>query len=310
MFENLFFQHPYFILIGLGVYLLWVIDFFYLFQKSQIFFRKKVIKKPSLSLFFLGTLGFLLLSLSLGLPRVRKDLGPKDEKLNDLFFLIDVSLSMMVNDYKPSRLEAAKKVALDFVQLNSKNRFGIILFAEKVFTFLPLTTDQDVVIDSLRKITIMENKLGGKTNIGDALALMVLKVKSSEAKHKTAILITDGVSNEGIPPIEALKIVQEANIKVYTVGVGTKHTVKRAELEVDFELLKKIAQKTGAKSYLAKDEKSLEDIFKEIESLEKKEIKVDSEDYFDEKFYPLALLGVIFIFLTEIIKRFFLKELL
>lgn len=309
--KNIYAEYPFLSVLVIVVYFLWVIDFFYYEQKTNLFGLKGIKKKPSKILFILGSIGFIFLAFAITLPRKVLPSFVKEEKLNDLYFLVDVSSSMSINDYNPSRLEASKKMFYDFSQMNSKNRIGIILFAEKVYTYLPLTTDIDVILEAIKSIQIKEDKLGVLTNIGDALALMSDKMKNSISKNKIAILLTDGVSNTGMPPEEAINLVQESKVKVYTIGVGTESEyLKKIGMHFDTEILKKIAVQSGGQFFLANNELSLQKIFKSIESLEKSELKVDEEQYFIEYYYYLALIGFFIILFVYKARYYFNKEII
>lgn len=307
--KDIYIEYPFLSILVIIVYFLWVIDFFYYEQKTNFFGLNGIKKKPSKVLFMLGSIGFLFLTIAITLPRRVLPSFVKEEKLNDLYFLVDVSTSMLINDYKPSRLEASKKMFYDFSQMNSKNRIGIILFAERVYTYLPLTTDIDVILEAIKSIEVKEDKLGLATNIGDALALMSIKMRNSISKNKIAILLTDGASNRGMPPEEAIHLVKELKIKVYTIGVGTESDyLKRLGIHFDTEILKKIAAETGGQFFLANNESSLQKIFQSIESLEKTELKVDEEKNFIEYYYYLALIGFFILLIVYQGRYYFNKE--
>jgi Ca-activated chloride channel family protein len=309
--KNIYFEHPFFSLIVVVAYFLWIVDFFYYEQETNFFGLKGIKKNPSKILFSLSSLGFLFLAIAITLPRKILPAAVREEKLNDIFFLVDVSVSMLVDDYKPSRLEVVKKVLYNFTQMNSKNRIGIILFAERVYTYLPLTTDIDVILEAIKLIQVKQDKLGGATNIGDTLALMSLKMKNSISKNKVAILLTDGLSNRGMPAEEALNLVIESKTKVYTVGVGTESDyLKSLGLQLDIASLKNIATVSGGQFFLANNELSLKKIFQAIESLEKSELKVEEEKYFLEMYYYFALLGFLLVFFVYKIRFYFHKEII
>jgi Ca-activated chloride channel family protein len=235
----------------------------------------------------------------------------------DIVMAIDVSASMLAKDLRPNRLEALKEVAAEFIKERPNDRIGLVEYAGESYTKTPITSDKAIVLRSLESIkynTIIE----GGTAIGMGLATAVNRLKDSKAKSKIIILLTDGVNNSGfIDPKIASELAVEYGIKTYTIGIGTNGMALtpmrilpnggfeygRAQVEIDEELLKEIADVTGGKYFRATDNKKLAEIYEEINKLEKTDIEEFKYYNYEEKFRPLVLLaGIILLF--ELLLRF------
>lgn len=304
----------------------WAINYWGKLKRPQIYLPLKYLSKESsffgrIPLFFVGLLGWCLISFSMIQPRTPLGHSYHEIEVNDIFFVVDVSRSMLANDFRPNRLEAAKSKIKQFVALRPKDRIGIIIFAERVFTLLPLSTDLKLVKNIVDEIKI--GFLGNGTNIGDALGLGIGRAIQSVAKNKIIILLTDGVSNVGnITPLEATKHAVSNRIKIYTIGIGGD---KRAQIPVlsrgksrlfqnipggsiDTKTLREIALSTGAKFFLAKNSNALQGILEEIGRLEKTKISSYGKIIYKELFYPYLFMGVVLLLGTEIFRKGFLKE--
>lgn len=235
----------------------------------------------------------------------------------DIVMAIDISASMLARDLDPNRLEATKKVAADFVRNRPADRIGLVVYAGESFTQTPLTSDKSIVLSSLEAIEY-NNMLENGTAIGMGLATAVNRLKDSKAESKVVILLTDGMNNAGfIDPKIASELAAEFGIKTYTVGVGSNGTALspvailpngnfqygRVPVEIDEALMKEIAAVTGGKYFRATDNKSLEEIYEEIDALEKTEIEEFRYYNYEEKFRPLVLLAG-FLLLMEVLLRF------
>ena len=210
---------PLYLIFGLIGMLGWVATNTGLFKKAQIYIPRNndQVKFSFLKFFIIltGIASWMLISYALMRPRIATGTVKNNIEVNDIFFVIDVSTSMLANDFTPNRLEAAKKEIKEFVGLRPTDRIGLIMFSEKAFTLLPLSIDLELVERSIDEIKI--GFLGSGTNIGDALGLAVARAGHSLAKNKVVILLTDGVSNIGnITPLQAADQAKELNIKVYT----------------------------------------------------------------------------------------------
>lgn len=321
------YNSPLLLIFGLVGGLLWSLDYWKLLQRAKLYFPaskedlgggKKLLR---VILFLTGLAGWGYVSYSLMQPRLPQKFSPSNLEVRDIVLTIDVSRSMLAEDIQPNRLEVAKEKIREFVRLRPTDRVSVVIFSEKVFTLLPLTTDPSLVDKVLSEISI--GYLGSGTNIGDGLALSVARVVNSEAKNKVIILLTDGVANVGtMTPMQAAEEAKKYGIKVYTIGLGTDHDAKipmgngifgtQYQLipggSIDYKTLQDISALTGGKFYPAKSEKGLEQILTDIQSLEKTEIKVNQQIVYDEKFYSFLLIGVALIFLTELLRRLVLKD--
>ncbi|MBL7799280.1 MAG: VWA domain-containing protein [Chitinophagales bacterium] len=224
----------------------------------------------------------------------------------DIVMSMDVSSSMLARDFKPNRLEAAKKTALDFVDGRPNDRVGLVIFGGESFTQCPVTIDHAVVKNQLKDIK--NGLLEDGTAIGMGLATATQRLKESESKSKVVILMTDGVNNKGlVDPTTAADIAVQYGVRVYTIGVGTQGQAYTpvamdaqgnlvydyAEVQIDEPLLKDVAKKTGGQYFRATNNKKLEDIFQEIDKLEKTKILVSAYTHKTEKFLVFALLALI-----------------
>ncbi len=240
----------------------------------------------------------------------------KTNKGIDIVMAIDVSSSMLARDLKPNRLKALKKVASEFVDGRPSDRIGVVIYAGESFTKTPITSDKRIVKRALREIEF-DGIIEDGTAIGMGLATSVNRLKDSKAKSKVIILLTDGVNNSGfIDPKIASELAVEYGIKTYTIGLGTNGNALAPiginrngtfrygykQVEIDEDLLKEIADETGGKYFRATNNKKLEEIYDEINKLEKTEIEEFKYYNYQEKFRPLVLLGGILL-LFEIFLR-------
>jgi Ca-activated chloride channel family protein len=262
---------------------------------------------------------FRLLALSciitaMARPQVKYDEQRSEGEGIDIILCIDVSGSMTAQDFTPSRMEAAKKVAENFVNGRPDDRIGIVIFSGESFTQCPLTTDHAVLINQIEQIR--NGLLEDGTAIGSGLATSVDRLRNSKTKSKVVILLTDGINNGGlIDPSTAMEIARTFKVKVYTIGVGTDGyaptpvstplgiVMQNEKVAIDEKLLKNIADQTGGKYFRATDNKSLEKIYNEIDQLEKSKVEITTFHRFTEKFYPLVFAAMAFLFL-EILLRF------
>ena len=264
----------------------------------------------------LRALAFVSLVVALARPQLTlKEESIKAEGI-DIFLAIDLSSSMLAQDFNPDRLEVCKRVAIEFVEKRQYDRIGLAVFSGEAFTQCPLTTDHRVLVDFIERLRcgILEDG----TAIGMGLATAVNRIKDSPGKSKVVILLTDGVNNAGyVKPLTAAEIAKEFGVKVYTIGVGQEgHAVSpisrrsdgsyvmgMAQVEIDEELLQQISEMTGGKYFRATTARSLEKIYDEIDRLEKTEVEMTSVKRYSEEFYRFVWLAV-FILLVEIILRY------
>ncbi|MDB2462902.1 VWA domain-containing protein [Algibacter sp.] len=269
-------------------------------------------------LFALRLLALGLLIMALARPQsVDVSTKTKTTRGIDIVMAIDVSASMLAKDLSPNRLEALKNVAAEFIKGRPNDRIGLVEYAGESYTKTPITSDKSIVLRSLQSIkynTVIE----GGTAIGMGLATSVNRLKDSKASSKVIILLTDGVNNSGfIDPKIASELAVEYGIKTYTIGLGTNGMALspvailpngnfqygRIQVEIDEDLLKEIAEVTGGKYFRATNNKKLEEIYEEINKLEKTEIEEFKYYNYEEKFRPLVILAGLLL-LIELLLRY------
>jgi Ca-activated chloride channel family protein len=327
MFDNFTFENPQFfwLLILLPIAAAW---YFWKRDRQQAplkmssiqGFKKNKSLLPYLrhGLFVLRLLALALLIVAMARPRTT-DISTKTTSTEgiDIVLAIDVSASMLARDLQPNRLEALKEVASEFIKGRPTDRIGLVQYAGESFTKTPITSDKAVVLSSLKDIDYSPVLTNG-TAIGMGLATSVNRIKDSKALSKVIILLTDGVNNAGfIDPKIASELAVEYGIKVYTIGVGSNGMALspvgilpngnfqygNQKVEIDEDLLKEIARSTGGKYFRATNNKKLEDIYEEIDSLEKTEVEEFKYYNYQENFRSLVLLAG-FLLLMELFLRF------
>ena len=269
-------------------------------------------------MFALRLLALGLLIMALARPQT-VDVSSKTKTTRgiDIVMAIDVSASMLAKDLRPNRLDALKDVAAEFIKGRPNDRIGLVEYAGESYTKTPITSDKSIVLRSLKSIEY-NNIIEGGTAIGMGLATAVNRLKDSKAKSKVIILLTDGVNNSGfIDPKIASELAVEYGIKTYTIGLGTngmalspvaidprtgQFQYGRIKVEIDEVLLKEIADLTGGKYFRATNNKKLEEIYDEINKLEKTDVEEFKFYNYEEKYRPLVLLAG-FLLLLELLLR-------
>lgn len=278
---------------------------------------KGVLKKYAPLLRILS-IGFLLVALAR--PQNSYDESSSTTEGIDIVLAMDVSTSMLSQDFKPNRLEAAKSVALDFVEGRPHDRIGLVVFAGESFTQCPVTIDHTIVKNQLKDIK--NGILEDGTAIGMGLSTAVQRLKDSESKTKVVILMTDGVNNRGIiDPRMAADIAVQFGVRCYTIGVGKNGQALTpvamgpnglifdyAEVQIDEALLRTIADKTGGKYYRATDNRSLKGIFEQIDKLEKTKINVSAWTHKTEKFHLFALIAAALLLIEWVLRYTVLRS--
>lgn len=273
-------------------------------------------------LFALRALALALIIVAMARPQT-VDVSTKTKTTRgiDIVMAIDVSASMLAKDLKPNRLEALKKVASKFINRRPNDRIGLVEYAGESYTRTPVTSDKSIILKSLSDIKYNTIITGG-TAIGMGLATAVNRIKESKAKSKIIILLTDGVNNSGfIDPQTASELAVEYGIKTYTIGLGSNGMAlspvainngvfqySRIQVEIDEELLKEIADATGGKYFRATNNKKLEEIYDEIDKLEKTEIEEFKYYNYEEKFRPLVLLALALLVLEFLLRHTLLRS--
>jgi len=268
--------------------------------------------------FILRLLALSCLILALARPQKRNDQQQTQGEGIDIILCMDVSGSMGSRDIPPSRMEVAKEVAEQFIISRPVDRIGIVIFSGEAFTQVPLTTDKNSLITQIQSLESRRYLTDG-TSIGEGLATAVGRLSQSNAKSKVIILLTDGKEDPPetrlIDPLTALEIAKAQGVKVYSIGMGAMPTsiVERTDDQptqrnpaidfIDEELLRKIADETGGRYFRARDREGLENIYEQIDKMEKSKIEITSYKRYEERFLPFVLAALGFLFL-EMLLRF------
>lgn len=232
----------------------------------------------------------------------------------DIVMVLDISGSMLAEDFKPNRLEAAKKVIDNFIQGRTSDRIGLVIFSREAFTQCPVTIDYTVLRNLLNEIK--SGMIEDGTAIGNAIANGVNRLKDSEAKSKVMILVTDGINNAGeVNPISAAQIAKTFDVRIYTIGVGTRGEApypfqtpfgikyQMVPVEIDEAVLKEIASITNGKYFRATNNRTLSQIYSEIDKMEKSRVEVTSYRHATELFYNWLLAGLALLFVEVGLSR-------
>jgi Ca-activated chloride channel family protein len=257
--------------------------------------------------------------IALARPQSRNDEKRAEGEGIDIILCIDVSGSMTAQDFSPNRLEAAKNVAIDFVNKRLTDRVGVVIFSGESFTQCPLTTDHNVLIAALQNIR--NGLLEDGTAIGAGLGTSVDRLRSSKSKTKVIVLLTDGENNGGlIDPKTAKEIAKAFGVRVYTIGVGSEGyapqpvntplgvVIQSEKVSIDEKLLKEIASETGGLYFRARDNESLKSIYKNIDTLEKSKVELIETIRYQEKFFPFAMAAFFFLLLELVLHYTVLRK--
>ena len=259
-----------------------------------------------------------LISIALTRPQLTNKWSSQSTEGIDIMMALDISGTMLAEDLRPNRLEAAKKVASDFVIARPNDQIGLVVFAGESFTQCPLTTDHAVLVNLFKSVEYGMVEDG--TAIGLGLANAVNRMKDSETKSKVIILLTDGSNNRGdIDPQTAAEIAKTYGIRVYTIGVGSYGQARvpvqtpigkqyiTMDNEFDETTLRSIAETTGGQYFRAKDNTSLKAIYDQIDQMEKTKLRVREFSKHTENFMPFLYAALICLLLELIIRYFVLR---
>ena len=324
MFENIEFANPrlLWLLLLVPALILWYI-LRHKRQEASLSFSdlKGFVKLPKTwkaylrhLLFALKMVALALLIVALARPQSSSTNSTSNIEGIDIVMAMDVSGSMLARDLKPDRLTAAKNVASDFVKNRPGDRMGLVIFSGESFTQVPLTTDHGVMLNMLAE---MKNGLiDDGTAIGDGLATAISRLKDSEAVSKVVILLTDGMNNAGsVDPYTAAEIAKLYGIRVYTIGVGSYGTapypvqtpfgtqMQQMKVEIDEKLLSNMAGMTGGKYFRATSNQKLDEIYDEIDKLERSKIEVTEFRRLHEEFYPLVAWALALLLLEFLLRK-------
>ncbi|MDR1170965.1 MAG: VWA domain-containing protein [Bacteroidales bacterium] len=261
-------------------------------------------------LFVLRMIAFALIIVVLARPQSSNQWESVTTEGIDIVMALDISGSMLAQDFKPDRLEAAKKVATQFISGRPNDRIGLVIFSGESFTQCPLTTDHTALVNLFNGVH--SGMIEDGTAIGLGLANAVNRIKDSDAVSKVMILLTDGVNNRGsIDPTTAAEIAKTFGIRVYTIGVGSRGTAPypiqtplgNMETQIDEDLLKNIAQMTDGLYFRATDNDNLKKVYEEIDRLEKSKISVQEHHKKSEEYLKFAVAAALLL-LLEILLRY------
>ncbi len=276
------------------------------------------IKSPKVwlrhSMFVLRLLALALLIIAVARPQSTSRKKNVSVEGIDIVLALDVSGSMLARDFKPDRLEAAKEIAREFIVKRPDDRIGLVIFSGEAFTQVPLTTDHAMINNMFREIK--SGMIEDGTAIGDGLATAVSRLQESDAISKVVILLTDGENNSGsVDPMSAAEIAKLYGVRVYTIGIGSRGyapypvqtpfgtQMQQVKVQIDEDLLKKIAIETGGQYFRATGNAKLRTIFKEIDKMEKSKIDIQEFRKKYEMFLPFALIAF-GLFVLEIVLRY------
>lgn len=270
-------------------------------------------------LFFLRILALSAIIFVLARPQSTDKWEERKIEGVDIIIALDISGSMLAEDFKPNRIEAAKEIGMEFVSSRPDDRMGLVAFAGESFTQCPLTIDHGVLLNLFGQVKsgIIEDG----TAIGMGLATAVNRLKDSKAESRVIILLTDGVNNMGnLSPLAASEFAVEYGIRVYTIGIGengmapypfqTNYGIvyQNIEVKIDEDVLKQIASNTGGKYFRATNNNKLRDIYKEIDALEKTQLEVRSYSKPWEEYSILMMFAIAFLVIEQILGFTILKN--
>ena len=324
MFNHILFASPdyFYLLLLIPAIVVWYV---FRFRKSQPSIRVSSIL-PFLKisrgnktwlfhgLFVLRMISMVLIIIALARPQSTSSHNDINVEGIDIVMAMDISGSMLAQDFTPNRIEAAKEVGIDFIKGRPDDRIGLVVFSGESFTQCPLTTDHNVLISLYRELR--SGMIDDGTALGDGLATAVNRLKESKTVSKVIILLTDGVNNMGsVDPVSAAEIAKLYGVRVYTIGVGTQGyapipvqtpfgtQLQNMPVEIDEPLLERIAQMTGGKYFRAINRAALVEIYKEIDRMEKSKIDVTEFRKKSEEFMPWVLSGML-LFILELLLRY------
>lgn len=269
--------------------------------------------------FVLEICSIVLLSLILARPQSTDRWQDTEIEGIDIMLAMDVSTSMLAEDLKPNRIEAAKQVAAEFINGRPNDNIGLTIFAGEAFTQCPMTVDHAVLLNMFQNVSsdiAAKGIIEDGTAIGMGLANAISRLKESKAKSKVIILLTDGSNNRGeISPLTAAEMAKSFGLRVYTIGVGTNGTAPypvqgafgtqyvNMAVEIDENVLRQIAKTADGQYYRATSNSKLKEVYEEIDKLERTKLQVKEFSKNQEEYQPLAILLILCLLLALIIKQ-------
>ncbi len=329
--KNIDFAYPEnFMLLGLIPFLIWWYVKKYNQKQTALRFSTTQSFKVSTAKNYFRHLPFILrllavaaLVIAVARPQKRNDQRQTVGEGIDIILCMDVSGSMGSRDILPSRMDVAKEVAVDFVLSRPVDRIGLVIFSGESFSQVPLTTDRNTLVTQIQSLESRRYLKDG-TVIGEGLATAVDRLSKSNAKSRVIILLTDGKEDAPdtrlIDPLTALEIAKAKGVKVYSIGMGARPStiVERTDVVpaqknpamdfIDEALLQRIANETGGRYFRAKDKEGLQNIYKQIDQLEKSKVEITSYKRHEELFLPVVLAALAFLFLEILLRYTVLKR--
>lgn len=265
--------------------------------------------------FILRIILLILVVIILARPQSKNTWSNTDVEGIDMMLAVDVSTSMLAQDFKPNRVEALKEIAKRFMETRPNDNIGLTVFAGEAYTQCPLTIDHSILMSLYETVDCQmaaNGTLEDGTAIGDGIMNSLIRLRDSKAKSKVLILLTDGVNNRGnISPMTAAEIAKKNKVRIYTVGIGkngmamyplpTGGTVMMPT-EIDEKTMTDIAELTGGKYFRAKKNSELEEIYREIDKMERTKFNVTQYSKRNELYEPFAVAALI-VFLLELLMR-------
>lgn len=273
--------------------------------------------------FILDMVAIILLSLILARPQTTDRWQDTEIEGIDIMLAVDVSTSMLAEDLKPNRIEAAKQVAAEFINGRPNDNIGLTIFAGEAFTQCPMTVDHAILLNMFQNVSsdiAAKGIIEDGTAIGMGLANAISRLKDSQAKSKVIILLTDGSNNRGeISPTTAAEMAKSFGIRVYTIGVGTNGTAPypvqgaygkqyiNVAVEIDENVLRQIAQTANGQYYRATSNSKLKEVYEEIDKLERTKLQVKEFSKNQEEYQPLALALLLTLLVSILLKQTVLR---
>ena len=285
------------------------------YKKAPVSWRVRLIHLPMI----LRCLAFILIVVAMARPQTYSAWDERSVEGIDIMLAMDVSTSMLAEDLRPNRIEAAKDVAAEFIADRTNDNIGLTIFAGEAFTQCPMTTDHASLLNLLKNVRTdiaADGLISDGTAIGMGLANAISRLKASKAKSRVVILLTDGSNNMGdISPMTAAQIAKSLGVRVYTIGVGTNKVARyplpvaggiqyvNIPVEIDTKTLKGIAATSDGNYYRATNNKELRQIYRDIDKLEKSRLQVKKFSKRYEAFQPFVL-GALLMLLLEILLKY------
>lgn len=281
-------------------------------------FRQYFVHVP----FLLRIALIVLVVCILARPQSKHSWSDTDVEGIDIMLAVDVSTSMLAQDFKPNRVEALRGIAQNFIEKRINDNIGLTFFAGEAYTQCPLTTDHAALINlynSADTRMAANGTIDDGTAIGDGIMNALLRLRESKAKSKVIILLTDGVNNAGnISPITAAEIAKKQKVRIYTIGIGTKGMAPyplpsggtlQLPVEIDEGIMTKISQETGGQYFRAQENAELDAIYNDIDKLERTKFNVRQYSKRTDLFEPFAVAALIILLLELLMRMLVLRRL-